>query len=168
MGMKIIGIDPGSRLTGFGVIYVSPQGVSHVSHGIIKLDESKSLQERLLELGSSISQIYSKHKPNIVVVEKIFLGKNADSAFKLGHARGVVIYEAMKSGCECFEYATRVVKKGITGSGGADKESVKMNIEVLLGIGKIEYLDASDALAMAVFHAFTMREKMLYTRATQI
>ncbi len=98
--------------------------------------------------------LMKKYKPQQVSVEKIFLGKNADSAFKLGHARGVSMYESAKGGAEIFEYATRVVKKGIVGTGAADKDQVKMAVMRLLNIKAIQQVDASDALALAVFHAY--------------
>ena len=98
--------------------------------------------------------LMKKYKPQQVSVEKIFLGKNADSAFKLGHARGVSMYESAKGGAEIFEYATRVVKKGIVGTGAADKDQVKMAVMRLLNLKAIQQIDASDALALAVFHAY--------------
>lgn len=149
----ILGIDPGSRITGFGVLKSSRTRVEHISHGIILLPKEESLSLRLKVLSEGMQTLLAKYKPAHVVVEKIFLGKNADSAFKLGHARGVVLAEAAKAGAEVHEYATRVVKKAIAGKGSAEKEQVKFMVEKLLGLDQIDKIDASDALAMALYHA---------------
>ncbi len=156
--MIILGIDPGSRITGFGLIQVTGSGsaarISHLSHGVIQMDPKDSFPARMKELGEAMEQILEKYKPAQVVIEKIFLGKNADSAFKLGHARGVALYESAKFGSEIIEYATRSVKQGITGTGGASKEEVQTCLQRLLKIKAISRIDASDALALATFHAF--------------
>lgn len=156
--MIILGIDPGSRITGFGVIKVSGKGASariqHISHGVIQMDPKEAFPLRMKELGLAMDVILQKYKPHQVVIEKIFLGKNADSAFKLGHARGVALYESAKFGSDVIEYATRLVKKGITGTGGASKEEVQTCLQRLLNIKAITRIDASDALALATFHAF--------------
>jgi len=168
--MIILGIDPGSRITGFGVLEVSSNRletkVRHLSHGVIMLDADDPFPVRMRELGEALIKVLQKHQPNQVVIEKIFLGKNADSAFKLGHARGVALYESAKGGAEIIEYATRSVKKGITGSGAASKEDVQACLMRLLNIQKISRLDASDALALATFHAFQVTNP-LYQRTTK-
>jgi crossover junction endodeoxyribonuclease RuvC len=156
--MIILGIDPGSRITGFGVLKVSGSGTSlriqHVNHGVIVMEPDAPFPHRMKELGEAMEMILQKYKPNEVAIEKIFLGRNADSAFKLGHARGVAMYESAKSGAEVIEYATRLVKKGITGSGGATKEEVQTCLMRLLNLKAIARIDASDALALAAYHAF--------------
>jgi crossover junction endodeoxyribonuclease RuvC len=151
----ILGIDPGSRVTGFGLLKVdmSSGQVRHLSHGVIVLPEAKPLWQRLSVLSENLQSLFEKYRPGIVAVEKIFLGKNADSAFKLGHARGVVLAVAAAQKAEVFEYATRVVKKGVTGRGSASKEEVAFLVQRLLSLKKIETLDASDALALALHHA---------------
>lgn len=160
--MIILGIDPGSRITGFGVVEINDDltakdfAVSHRSHGVIVLDPKQEFPERMKELGLALETLLAKYKPQQVVIEKIFLGKNADSAFKLGHARGVAMYEAAKISAKVIEYATRVVKKGIVGNGGANKEDVQSCLQRLLKIKAIERLDASDALALATFQAYQL------------
>src|SRR5690606_34206106 len=104
--------------------------------------------------------------PSAVVIERIFLGRNADSAFKLGHARGVCLQAAAAAGVEVFEYAARHVKKAVTGSGAAEKEHVKLIVENLLGI-RTEFLDASDALALAVTHARSLQTHAILKGALQ-
>jgi crossover junction endodeoxyribonuclease RuvC len=156
--MIILGIDPGSRFLGFAAIDVDLQGhMKPLDFGVLKFNSKENLSNRLLEIGDGLRDLMNTYKPNHVSLEKIFLGKNADSAFKLGHARGVVIYEALISGAEVFEYATRVVKKGITGNGGSEKEHVRIVVQNLLKLPPIKSLDASDALAMACYHVTQLR-----------
>ncbi len=156
--MIILGIDPGSRITGFGIVEVvqtrSETRIQHVNHGVIMMDPKDSFPVRMRELSQAMDTILKKYKPHEVSIEKIFLGKNADSAFKLGHARGVAMAESAKWGAEVVEYATRLVKKGITGSGAATKQDVAHCLCRLLNLKAISREDASDALALAAFHAF--------------
>ncbi len=151
--MIILGIDPGSRFLGYGVISVHSNQMKAVDFGVLKFNPEIPLSERLLSIGEAVRELFTKFSPDQVSLEKIFLSKNADSAFKLGHARGVIIYEALRARAEIHEYATRVVKKGITGNGGADKEHVSVVVRNMLKIGPVKSLDASDALAMACYHA---------------
>jgi crossover junction endodeoxyribonuclease RuvC len=168
--MIILGIDPGSRVTGFGVLKISGRGaglrIQHINHGVILMEPTAPFPERMKELGEAMDVILKKYQPDEVVIEKIFLGRNADSAFKLGHARGVALYEAAKFGSAVIEYATRVVKKGITGTGAATKEEVQMCLMRLLNLKAIARLDASDALALAAHHAFLMMNP-LHARSTR-
>lgn len=120
---------------------------------------------RLLALGDSLQMIFKKYEARHVIIEKIFLGKNADSAFKLGHARGVAMSEAARSGARIFEYATRAVKKGVAGSGAATKEQVQIALKTQLRLTQIVNMDASDALAMAVHHAHEWRMQKRWERA---
>lgn len=148
----IMGIDPGSLRTGFGVVKTTNGRADHIVHGVIMLDE-KSLSDRLQALSETLRELFDRHRPQHCVVEKIFLGKNADSAFKLGHARGVVLAEAARAKSLIFEYATRSVKKGVTGHGGADKEQVSLAVRAQLQLQKLVNYDASDALALALHHS---------------
>lgn len=161
MSLTILGVDPGSRITGFGVVRVENGKIEHINHGVILLDAEQSFSLRMAELGIAFREVMEKYKPHQVVIEKIFLGKNADSAFKLGHARGVIMYEAGLGKAIVEEYATRSVKKGITGNGGSSKEDVQAVLKVLLNIKAIARIDASDALAMACYHAFEMKKNSL-------
>lgn len=155
--MIILGIDPGSRVTGFGLVRVENQAggiVQHMNHGVIVMDPKDSFPKRMKELAEAMQIILQKYQPDEVVIEKIFLGKNADSAFKLGHARGVAMAESAKITEKVVEYSTRLVKKGIVGTGAATKEEVASCLCRLLKVKAISRLDASDALALATFHAF--------------
>lgn len=169
MSSLILGVDPGSRITGFGLVRVHGGGrLEHVSHGVILMDTGADFPQRMMELGSAFQGLMEKYQPQHVAIEKIFLGKNADSAFKLGHARGVAMYESVRGGAQVFEYATRLVKKGVTGDGGASKEQVQAVLKALLGLTRIERLDASDALAMACHHAYEIQKQQLVRRAIEI
>lgn len=168
MSMIILGVDPGSRITGFGVIRVANGKVEHINHGVIMLDADQAFPVRMAELGEAFREVMEKYKPHQVVIEKIFLGKNADSAFKLGHARGVIMYEAGRGKASVEEYATRSVKKGITGNGGSSKEDVQAVLKAILNIQSINRIDASDALAMACYHAFEIKKRSIIQKAVSL
>lgn len=165
--MIILGIDPGSRFLGYGVVSVQGTKMTPIDYGVLKFDPDVPLSERLHSIGLGVRELFDRYKPDHLSLEKIFLGKNADSAFKMGHARGVVIYESLLADCKVYEYATRVVKKGITGNGGAEKEHVRLVVRNMLQIGPVKSLDASDALAMACFHATQLRMMSLKHRSKQ-
>jgi crossover junction endodeoxyribonuclease RuvC len=151
---SILGIDPGSRIMGYGIVIANHDQIKHLTHGVVNVSATKSFSERIALIGKALRQLIESHQPQMVVVEKIFLGKNADSAFKLGHARGVVLYEAELAQLRIREYSTRLVKKGISGRGEASKEEVQIALQRLLRISLQEAkIDASDALALAYYHA---------------
>ncbi len=162
--MTIIGIDPGSRFLGFGIISFKNNVLVAREYGVLKFDSREDLTTRLLEIGQGVKDLIQEYKPDHMSIEKIFLGKNADSAFKLGHARGVVIYQALEARVSVFEYATRSVKKGITGNGASDKDHVRMVVQNLLKLPPIKSLDASDALALACFHSTQIRMQSIKVR----
>jgi len=164
----ILGIDPGSQITGFGVIDTSKDKPRAVSHGIIQLKTgSLSFNDRLLLLSQNLDHILKKYQPHMVVVEKLFLGKNPDSAFKLGHARGICIAKAMENHCQVYEYTPREVKKTITGSGSSDKIQVAEVLKFMLGINHFDFLDASDALALAYHHHCVHKANLVMSQAKQ-
>ena len=150
----ILGVDPGTRNTGFGLIRIEGDRMIHLDHGVIRLKESWSLPQRLEVLNIELENLYKQFPVHTTVVEKIFFGKNADSAFKLGHARGVCLLVAARNKTQVEEYAARYVKKCVTGSGAASKDQVQLLVFNLLGIKTRELsLDASDALSLAIAHA---------------
>lgn len=155
--MKVIlGVDPGSRITGFGLIQVDRDRIRHLDHGIINVSSIESFHQRITLIGQELRKLIQELKPDWVAVEKIFLGKNADSAFKLGHARGVILYESHLAQVQISEYATRIVKKSVTGRGEASKEEVQAALTKLLQIKIGTKIDASDALALAYHHAIQL------------
>lgn len=151
--MIIIGLDPGSLFTGYGVIKFEKGNLQHLDHGVIKNTSSTDISKRLRKIGEELSVVFQKYNPTCVVVEKVFLGKNVDSAFKLGHVRGVAFYEAERVNAQVVEYAAREVKKGITGYGAAEKEQVRYLVSNFLKIKEEIQIDAADALALAVYHS---------------
>jgi crossover junction endodeoxyribonuclease RuvC len=155
----ILGIDPGSRFTGWGVIETEKVGkgprsaeLTCLGQGVIELPEKKPLAFRLAAIDEALDKIVRQYRPDVFSVERVFLGKNPDSAFKLGHARGIVLAVAGRHRLTVHEYATRSAKKMLTGNGAATKEQVQFIIENLLRIRESR-LDATDALALAVCHA---------------
>ncbi len=149
----IIGIDPGSRVLGFGVISEGTGKLHHIDHGVVDVSKQTLFSTRIKLIGQELGFILDRYNPEFLVLEKIFMGKNVDSAFKLGHARGVCLYEAARRAIPVYEYEARVVKKGITGNGAATKDQVRLLVLALLGITSDQALDATDALSMAVHHS---------------
>ncbi len=160
----ILGLDPGSHHTGFGVIEVTGSEICHIAHGVISAPSLASFNSRLHYMAQEISKVFVGFKPHITVVERIFLGRNADSAFKLGHIRGVCLLAAAQADSQIVEYAARSVKKGITGSGAATKEQVQLVLFASLGLVGSVQVDASDALALACFHARQLEVEELMSR----
>ncbi len=151
--MIILGIDPGTQVLGYGLIRKTPRGLEHIDHGHLQIAEKLDFTERLGIMAQRVAKLIEDVKPDVAVIEKIFLGRNVDSAFKLGHIRGVCIYEAIKAGAAVAEYTPRVVKQSITGSGSATKEQVQLLLYSQLQIRPSnKSLDASDALALAFHH----------------
>lgn len=153
--MLILGIDPGTQILGYGLVRKTPgKEVIYVDHGQIKINPKLDFMQRMGLMAHRVSELIDGIKPQISVIEKIFLGRNVDSAFKLGHIRGVCIYESQKVGAEIYEYTPRLVKQGITGSGSATKEQVQVFLASQMRISlAAKGFDASDALALAFYHA---------------
>ncbi|WP_028294198.1 crossover junction endodeoxyribonuclease RuvC [Oceanobacter kriegii] len=149
----ILGIDPGSRLTGFGVIRVIGQKTEYLTSGCIRCGEGE-IPDRLNIIHSSISSLIDQVQPDQYAIERAFMGKNADSALKLGQARGVALLVAAQKGLPVFEYAPRAIKQAVTGMGGADKSQIQHMVQSLLKLPGKPQADAADALAIALCHAF--------------
>ena len=153
--LRILGLDPGSRRTGFGVIECRGPDYKHVAHGCIAVD-GLEMAERLRQIFESLRALIFEHGPGEIAVERVFVNRNVDSALKLGQARGAALC-AIPQGMPVFEYAPRAIKLALVGSGAAEKGQVAHMIRTLLQLdGKISP-DASDALAIAVCHAHTRR-----------
>lgn len=148
----VLGLDPGSQIAGYAVIQQSGDKVRRVDSGSLILPKKASYSERLMILHKNLEEIFKAHQPNVVVVEKAFFGKNADSAFKLGQVRGVCLLLAAQYGAELHEYAAKRIKKVITGSGAATKEHVQMVVSAMIGQPVQGTFDESDALAIAFCH----------------
>ena len=146
----VIGIDPGIRNTGWGVIRVEGNNLLHLCHGVIKTEDNESDALRLNFIANSLDEIIKKYKPDIATIEKIFVSNSGESALKLGMARGVALNSLVsKRQIIIKELAARYIKKAITGTGAADKDQIKYMIEKLLGKIVVQS-DAADALAIAI------------------
>jgi crossover junction endodeoxyribonuclease RuvC len=150
--MRLIGFDPGLRLTGWGVIEVNGNRLRHVAHGVIKVSVEGSLASRLDNLFEGVLAALAEHKPEEAAVEETFVNVNPASTLKLGQARGVVLLAPARAGLPVFEYAANLVKKSVVGAGHADKRQVAMMVGRLLP-GVTATADAADALAIAICHA---------------
>ena len=151
--MLIIGIDPGLGTTGWGVIAKVGNRLSHIANGQVKTDPKAPLAERLVTLDRELTDVILAHRPDSGAVEEVFVNANPQSTLKLGHARGVCLLALARAGLPVSEYATRLVKKAIVGTGGAEKAQVQAMLRVLLPGVKLAGADAADALAVAIAHA---------------
>lgn len=148
--MIILGVDPGTRTTGFGVIEFSKQSSRLIDFGTIKLDGDKPISERLVVIYSRITALIEAHKPSCVGIETAFYAKNIASTMKLGHARGVILLAAAQSEAQIVEISPREIKRHITGNGNASKEQVAKMIQLMLNLtDQFPIFDMSDALAIA-------------------
>lgn len=154
--MIIIGLDPSLTCTGWGVIAQSGNRLSHIANGQIKTDPKASLAQRLVTLDSGLAEVIAEYRPESGAVEEVFVNSNAQSTLKLGQARGVCLLALARTGMPVAEYAARLVKKAIVGTGGADKTQVQAMLGVLLPGVKLAGADAADALAVAIAHAHLM------------
>jgi len=151
--VRILGIDPGSRATGYGVIDRQGHALTFVACGVIRASEKKPFPERLEEIYDGIVEVIVAHKPQLVGIEDIFTAINPRSALKLGHARGVLILAARQHDLLLEEYSPRVVKQAVAGYGQAPKEQVQQMVRVLLKLAASPSQDAADALAVAICRA---------------
>jgi crossover junction endodeoxyribonuclease RuvC len=150
---KILGLDPGLGTTGWGLIQADGNRLSHLANGQLKTDPSETLPKRLSHLASQLEAILADHMPEAAAVEEVFVNLNPQSTLKLGQARGVALLAAASLGIAVGEYAPRLVKKAVVGTGGAEKAQVHAMVQRLLPGVKISGADAADALAVAITHA---------------
>ena len=151
--MLIIGLDPSLTCTGWGIVAKSGNRLSHIANGQIRTDAALSLPERLVTIDRELTDVLLLHRPDSSAVEEVFVNKNPQSTLKLGHARGVVLLALARAGLPVHEYATRLVKKALVGTGAAEKAQVQAMLKVLLPGVQLAGADAADALAVAICHA---------------
>jgi crossover junction endodeoxyribonuclease RuvC len=159
--LRILGLDPGLRRTGWGVIAVDGARLSHVAHGVIAPSATAPFAERLLALFDAIGEVIVAHAPHEAAVEETFMNNNAASALKLGHARAAALIAPARAGLPVAEYAATVVKKAVVGTGAADKSQVGFMIRRLLPTAGEAAADAADALAVAIAHAHARKARTL-------
>jgi len=162
--VRIIGIDPGSRVTGYGVIESSPGKQRIVAFGRI-CTESGELPQRLLQIQNELAAILREHQPSEAAVEQVFVKRNATTAMVLGQARGVALCTAAAAGLAVTEYAATQIKLAVTGSGRAEKPQVAHMVKILLKLIEAPPSDAADALAVALCHAQVRSTRSMISRA---
>ena len=157
--MRILGIDPGSRRTGVGIIERRGDQVVAICYGVIQVASGRSgeddFPQRLGRIFNGVADLVREHRPQVAAVETVFVAKNPSSAIKLGQARGAAICAAINAGLEVAEYSPRSIKQAMVGRGGADKVQVQHMVRVLLGLQEAPEEDAADALAVALCHHHT-------------
>ncbi|MDX1457685.1 MAG: crossover junction endodeoxyribonuclease RuvC [Marinobacter sp.] len=148
----ILGVDPGSRITGYGIVRTEGRQLDYLDSGCIRLGD-KPLAERLQVIFHSLATLIGQYRPDEFAIEQVFMARNPDSALKLGQARGAAIVSAANSGLPVYEYSARQVKQAVVGKGSADKSQVQHMVQALLGLSRKPQADAADALAIALCHA---------------
>jgi crossover junction endodeoxyribonuclease RuvC len=151
--MLILGLDPGLACTGWGVVRAEGNRLTHVANGQCRTPAQTGLPERLALLHGQLAAVVAQHQPGAAAVEEVFVNDNPQSTLKLGQARGVVLLVAAQAGLPTGEYAPRLVKKALVGTGAADKRQVHAMVQRLLPTAAIVGADAADALAVAITHA---------------
>jgi crossover junction endodeoxyribonuclease RuvC len=156
--MRIIGIDPGTGILGFGVIDTKANKATMVEAGVIRTKVHQPLDERLVEIYNSLCEIIAENKPKIMVIEKLFFAQNVTTAISVSHARGVAMLAGKLAGLEIVEYTPLQIKHAITGYGRADKKQMQEMVRVLLGLEEVPKPDdCADALAAAICHSTSLK-----------
>jgi len=163
---RILGIDPGSRITGFGIIDVNGTSVSYIGSGCVRIPDG-TLPERLKVIFDGICEIVATYQPAEMVVEQVFMHRNADTALKLGQARGAAICAGVTQSLPVHEYTPAQIKQAIVGKGNATKEQVQHMVKVLLKLSATPQADAADALAAALCHCH-MRQVLKQIGGTRV
>lgn len=162
---RVLGIDPGTLKTGWGVIETSGPRATLIAAGVIKAKRGQALELRLKDIHTGLAEVIATHAPVSVAVEDVFFAKHANAALKLGHARGVALLAAASAELAVHAYAPALVKKAVAGRGGAKKDQVAQLVGALLGIRALPAEDACDALAIAITHMQALRAADVRQRA---
>ena len=167
MTIRVLGIDPGSQCTGFGVVDVVGPRLTYVASGVIRTGQGE-FAARLCEIFRCVKTVVAEYKPQEIAIERVFVNRNPDSALKLGQARGAAICGTAEANAEVFEYATRQIKQAVVGTGSAEKAQVQLMMMSLLKLEGRLASDAADALATAVCHALRGRVRTSVLRSARI
>jgi len=162
--VRVLGIDPGSQRTGFGVLDATGTRLTYVASGVIRTSQA-DFATRLCEIFRCMQTIVTQYQPHEIAIEKVFVNRNPDSALKLGQARGAAICGTAEAKADIYEYATRQIKQAVVGSGSAEKSQVQMMMRSILKLDGPVSADAADALAAAVCHALRGRVRASLQRA---
>ena len=157
--MLILGIDPGSHITGYGVIDKKGNYLHHVTHGEVKLKKDSLLSTVLSSIYQQLSAVIADNGPQAIALENIFYGKNVRSLIKQAHVRGVIIFAGVSSSIPIFEYSPLEVKKAVVGYGRAEKSQVQIMVKAIFNLKTLPPPDAADALAVALCHANFLKEQ---------
>ena len=162
--MLILGIDPGTATTGYGLLKVSPNKLEAVEYGLIETERNGNPGKRLISIHKEMTLLLKKHNPDVVAIERLFFAANAKTAMSVGEAKGVLIFSAAKQKVDVFEYAPGTIKKMVGGDGRADKKMMQKAIRKVLGNAirskahkKTHFDNAADALAVALCHAYSVK-----------
>ena len=164
--MRILGLDPGSRVCGYGVIEVGPRALRYVECGVLTAPEDRAMEARLGEIARGLREVIDELAPDAVAVEDVFVHHNARSALALAQARGMALAVVGIAGLKVASYPPAFVKKTITGSGGAAKDQIGQMVRALIGLTSLPRADASDALAVAITHARAAQVDALLARVS--
>jgi crossover junction endodeoxyribonuclease RuvC len=151
--MKVLGIDPGSRITGYGIVLKEGNRLVHLDNGAIFTDPKGDFANRLKKIYLGLGEVIEAYQPDVMAVEQIFFANNVQTALKLGQARGVAIVAGVNAGLSVHEYTAMQVKQAVVGYGHATKDQVQRMVKALLNLPEVAQEDAADALAVAVCHA---------------
>ena len=162
--IRVLGIDPGSQCTGFGVLDATGARLTYVASGVIRTGHGE-FASRLHEIFRCVRTVVAQYRPQEIAIERVFVNRNPDSALKLGQARGAAICGTADANAEVFEYATRQIKQAVVGSGSAEKAQVQLMMKSILKLEGPVTADAADALATAVCHALRGRVRASVARA---
>jgi crossover junction endodeoxyribonuclease RuvC len=151
--VRLLGIDPGLRFTGWGILESDGNRLRHVADGVIATDAALSVPLRLMALDAALAQLIALYRPEEAAVEETYVNRNATATLKLGYARGIALLAPARVGIPVFEYGAKTVKLAVVGTGNADKTQVGLMVRRLLPGGATRRADAADALAVAICHA---------------
>lgn len=155
--MLIMGVDPGSRATGYGLVKKNGVHSSHVASGVVRPNKSGSHPKRLWEIHTGLDEVVQEYHPSVMVVESLFHSNNSQSLIKLSQVRGVILLLGETYGMDIFEYSPTEIKRGLTGYGRAEKSQMIFMVTKILKLPEIKSSDQADALAMALYHSHIVR-----------
>ena len=164
---RLLGIDPGLRVTGWGMIEAEGNRLRHIADGVIATDSATSVPERLKALHDALAALMLHYRPDEAAIEETYVNRNGTATLKLGYARGVALLAPALAGIPVTEYAAKSVKLAVVGTGGAEKAQVQMMVRRLLPGAAIRRTDAADALAVAICHAHHRASRMAWARAAE-
>ena len=161
--VRLLGIDPGLRITGWGVIEVDGNHLRHIADGVIATDSTTSVPVRLKALHDALVALMAQYRPDEAAIEETYVNRNGTATLKLGYARGVALLAPALAGIPVAEYGAKAVKLAVVGTGGAEKAQVQMMVRQLLPGGAIRRADAADALAVAICHAHHRASRLAWS-----